>query len=296
MRAIVVGAMVLGFAVSPALARTAGAGDKAATTAAATSGASAANTPGRAGGGVEERLSREARGIEHGKRAPGTPGSDRGAIQADSSAERGFEGTAAADADAGESAEDFEFGPGERKHIGGAGRNAVLGVVARSGLQMRLLQRSRWLSNSSRGRAKESGRTDEPPVAAFQGNHAHARRLTWRQKQCGEPSSRVRTSTRLQQRRRCRAMAPAAHITEFNASGRQSRIAMLAQGRLRGRDRSAATTKWTFSPPVLHRTPTRATAIRCVSGNSGPRRRSIAAGRYGRPKWSLVTETKPRHG
>ena len=45
MRVIVVAAMVLGFAVSPALARPAGAGDKAATTAAATSGASAANTP-----------------------------------------------------------------------------------------------------------------------------------------------------------------------------------------------------------------------------------------------------------
>ena len=87
--------------------------------------------------------------------------------------------------------------------------------------------------------------------------------------------------------------APAqAHISEFFGSGRQSRVSLLAQGRL-GSPPSPVTWKRISFPPALPRTTTRATAIRLRQRQAWGQAALDSGWTFtGGQMWSLVTETK----
>ena len=73
---------------------------------------------------------------------------------------------------------------------------------------------------------------DEPPHCASRESRSRPA-VTSRLKPCGGTARSVPASTRRSTPCRCPGNEQS-HITEFNASGRQSRIAMLAQGKLKG--------------------------------------------------------------
>ena len=85
----------------------------------------------------------------------------------------------------------------------------------------------------------------------------------------------------------------AGQLSEFNASGRQSRISLLAEGKLSTAHACAATTRPTSSPPAPPPTTTRATAIRFAQRQVWAQAELNSGWTFtGGQMWSLATEYK----
>ncbi len=226
MRAIVVGAMVLGFVVSPALARPAGAGDKAATTPAATSGASAANTPVEPAAAsksdspakpAESSMENELQELRDLIEAQSKQ------IQVQSEALK-------------EQQQQMQTLESQLKISSSAPANASIAAApaatAFSPSSPALTPNpisSNVASNSPAGAQKPAD--DEPQSLRFKGititpGGYMAAETVWRNRAIGSGINSDFKGVPLPGQSQ-------SHLTEFNASGRQSRIAMLAQGKLK---------------------------------------------------------------
>ncbi len=228
MRVIVVAAMVLGFAVSPALARPAGAGDKAATTAAATSGASAANTPSESATAsksdspakpAESNMESELQELRDLIEAQSKQ------IQVQSEALK-------------EQQQQMQALQSELKISSSAPANASIAAAAAPFspsspvMTPNAISNAPVASNSPAGAQKPAD--DGPQSLRFKGititpGGFMAAETVWHQKALGADINTPSYGS----------TAPfdgasQAHISEFSASGRQSRISMLAEGRLSG--------------------------------------------------------------
>jgi hypothetical protein len=228
MRAMVVGAMVLGFAISPALART-GSGDKAATTAAEAGSASAANTT----------SSEPAAGSKSG--APAKPAESsmeselqelRDLIEAQS---KQIQTQSEALKEQQQQMLTLEnqlkaVSPATASISAAPVTNAVL--ASSPAMDPAAIAPNAAVAPSSPAAgAQKNPEEDEPPSLRFKGitltpGGYMAAETVWRNRAVGSDINSAFNSVPLPGNSQ-------SHISEFNASGRQSRIAMLAQGKLK---------------------------------------------------------------
>ncbi len=229
MRAIVVGAMVLGFAISPALAGTGAAGDKAATTAAATSSGSAANTassdpaaasksdsPAKPAASNMENELQELRDLIEAQSKQ---------IQVQSEAMK-------------EQQQQMQTLENRLKVASPASAGISAAPVTNAALASSpamdpaaIAPNAAVAPNNSAAGAQKNPEEDEPPSLRFKGitltpGGYFAAETVWRNRAIGSGINSSFNSVPLPGNDQ-------SHITEFNASGRQSRIAMLAQGKLK---------------------------------------------------------------
>ena len=229
MRAIVVGAMVFGFAISPALAGTGAAGDKAGTTAAATSGSAANTAPGDpaaasksdspakpAASNMESEL-QELRDLIEAQSKQ---------IQVQSEALK-------------EQQQQMQTLENQLKVASPASASISAAPVTSAALASSpamdpsaIAPNAAVAPNSSAAGAQKNPEEDEPPALRFKGitltpGGYMAAETVWRNRAIGSGINSAFNNVPLPGNEQ-------SHITEFNASGRQSRIAMLAQGKLKG--------------------------------------------------------------
>jgi hypothetical protein len=226
MRAIVVGAIVLGFAVSPALARPGGAGDKAGTSLAATSSASSSNIPSSdptavskadspakpAEAGMESELQELRDLIETQSKQ----------IQVESEALK-------------EQQQQMQTLENRLKMASAASENlaaAPAGSAMPVSSPMALNATSPNIAAAPEALARaQKPADDEPQSLRFKGitltpGGYFAAETVWRNRAVGSDINSAFNNVPLPGNDQ-------SHLTEFNASGRQSRIAMLAQGKLK---------------------------------------------------------------
>ena len=225
MRAIVVGAMVLGFAISPALART-GSGDKAGTTAAETSSASAANTT----------SSEPAAGSKSG--APAKPAESsmeselqelRDLIEAQSKQIQVQSEALKEQQQQMQTLENqLKISSPANASVSAAPVESA-SVAPSSSMALNALSPNAAAPNALAKAQKPAD--DEPQSLRFKGitltpGGYMAAETVWRNRAIGSGINSDFKGLPLPGQSQ-------SHLTEFNASGRQSRIAMLAQGKLK---------------------------------------------------------------
>src|SRR6202142_2947279 len=226
MRAIVVGAMVLGFAVSPALARPGGAGDKAGTTPAVTSSPSSAmptseptavtkaDSPAQPAESSMESELQELRDLIE---------TQSKQIQVESEALK-------------EQQQQIQALENRLKMASAASENlaavpAGSAMPASSPMALNATSPNIAAAPEALARAQKPA-DDEPQSLRFKGitltpGGYMAAETVWRNRAIGSDINSAFNSGPLPGNDQ-------SHITEFNASGRQSRIAMQAQGKLKG--------------------------------------------------------------
>src|ERR1700690_369173 len=225
MRAIVVGAMVLGFAVSPALARPGGAGDKAGTTPAVTSSPSSAmptseptavtkaDSPAQPAESSMESELQELRDLIE---------TQSKQIQVESEALK-------------EQQQQIQALENRLKIASAASGNlagapAESAIPASSSMALNATSPNIAAAPEALARAQKPA-DDEPQSLRFKGitltpGGYFAAETVWRNRAVGSDINSAFNSVPLPGNDQ-------SHLTEFNASGRQSRIAMLAQGKLK---------------------------------------------------------------
>jgi len=228
MRAIVVAAMVLGFAISPALARPGASGDKAGTTATETSSASAANTtssePAAASNNdsaakpAESSMENELQELRELIEAQSKQ------IQVQSDALK-------------EQQQQMQTLENQLKVSSPAAASISASPVANAALPSPperapdAISSNAAMAPTTPAGAQKNPDMDEPQSIRFKGitltpGGYMAAETVWRNRAVGSDINSAFNSVPLPGNNQ-------SHITEFNASGRQSRIAMLAQGKLK---------------------------------------------------------------
>ncbi|MGD0963186.1 MAG: hypothetical protein ABSA57_04695 [Candidatus Acidiferrales bacterium] len=228
MRAIVVAAMVFGFAVSPALARAGGAEDKAGTTAAETSSASAART-------TSSEPAAASKGDSPAKPAESNMESElqelRDLIEAQSKQIQVQSEVLK------EQQQQMQTLENQLKISSAAGANMSAAPVesasaaASSSMALNALSPDSVAVPNALAQAAAKPADDEPQSLRFKGitltpGGYMAAETVWRNRAVGSDINSAFNSVPLPGQSQ-------SHLSEFNASGRQSRIAMLAQGKLK---------------------------------------------------------------
>jgi len=228
MRAIVVAAMVFGFAVSPALARAGGAEDKAGTTAAETSSASAART-------TSSEPAAASKGDPPAKPAESNMESElqelRDLIEAQSKQIQVQSEVLK------EQQQQMQTLENQLKISSAAGANMSAAPVesasaaASSSMALNALSPDSVAVPNALAQAAAKPADDEPQSLRFKGitltpGGYMAAETVWRNRAVGSDINSAFNSVPLPGQSQ-------SHLSEFNASGRQSRIAMLAQGKLK---------------------------------------------------------------